>query len=605
MRTKLDVDEKAMLLFPTAQPSPGPSVNNSLNPASMLGTLDPGFAPKPLLVNDKPVIEHRVSPFSTPPSSDDSLNTDTANSGNPSRSERSSRSVRQAGKPQAAVTSSDVAGMKGGRGRVSQSFESSSIGIPLMNHSNTSKQDHDDSRPKLPPRPDVKSHPLLAPPPKLPTRMTVQISREEHLGPEAVSKTPAKGMSWQERQTDRYRTFEHSSSFAYPPLQTSLVASDRSSSIHVPYSQAPPSSLPYPTTAQSLPGQEGHSNLTSTQAKDPGAFPDSSSPNRRPPYTKGGARIIHTNHDTGSFEMGAGFACCAGQLVRIWDLTSGRLIVSLVPGEKEVRATAQAFKPSITTSEEGSHLWIGTNYGDLQEISVSTHKKVSSRPDVHNGRSIIRILRYQSTMWTLDEDGTLLVWPPSDSGMPSLEGSPIANKVPRGHTFSMVVSGLLWLALGRTIRVFRPSASGIEELSLPQQPSSQPSVGEITSGAVIEGQLDKVYFGHSDGKISVYSAIDYTCLGTMTVSVYRINCLAGAGNFLWAGYNSGKVCIYDTQSSPWKVLKDWHAHEGPVSRLSVDRSSLWMSGLLQVGTLSLDNTIRLWDGLLEDDWLRK
>lgn len=303
--------------------------------------------------------------------------------------------------------------------------------------------------------------------------------------------------------------------------------------------------------------------------------------------------------------MGTGLACCAGQLVRIWDLASGRLVLSLVLGEKEIRATAQAFKPGTSTNDEGSHLWVGTNYGDLQEISVSTHKIVSSRWNIHNGRSIVRILRYQSSMWTLDEDGTLLVWLPSDSGLPSLEESPIVNKVPRGHTFSMVVNGLLWLALGRTVRVFRPSADGIEELSLPQQPSSQPSVGEITSGAVVEGQLDKVYFGHSDGKISVYSAIDYTCLGTMTVSVYRINCLAGAGNLLWAGYNTGKVYIYDTQASPWKVLKEWHAHEGPVSRLSVDRSSLWMSGLLQVGTVSLDNTIRLWDGLLEDYWLRK
>ena len=337
----------------------------------------------------------------------------------------------------------------------------------------------------------------------------------------------------------------------------------------------------------------------------PDEYIDGSNSSRRPPWAKTGSHVIHTNYDSKLFDMCAGHACCVGQLLRVWDLLSGKVVLSLAVGEKEVKATASAFKPGSKSAEEGSRLWIGTNYGDLQEVDTITHKVVSSNSGVHSGREIIRIHRYQNAMWTLDEEGTLLVWPPGDDGLPTLESRPKTRKVPRGHIFSIVVGGRLWLATRKDVRVFRPSADEDGQFEMEQQPYGQPGVGDVTSGAVIENQLDKIYFGHSDGKISIYSTTSFACLGIMNASVYKINCLVGAGSHLWAGYNSGKICVYDTQTKPWKVVKDYHAHEGPVISLSVDRTSLWMSGQLPVGSLSLDNTIRLWDGLLEDDWLGK
>ncbi|KAL8674874.1 MAG: hypothetical protein Q9168_000760 [Polycauliona sp. 1 TL-2023] len=253
--------------------------------------------------------------------------------------------------------------------------------------------------------------------------------------------------------------------------------------------------------------------------------------------------------------------------MRVWDLSSGKLVLSLALGEKEVRATASAFKPGSNSAEEGSRLWVGTNFGDLQELDIVMHKLVSSNSKAHSGREIVKIHRYQNSMWTIDEDGLLLVWPPSDGGLPTLESMPIARKVPRGHVFSAVVGGSLWFATRKDVRVFCPSADEHGMFNVQQQPPTQSSAGEITSGAIVGCQLDKIYFGHSDG------------------------------------YNTGKICVYDTQLNPWKVVKDFHAHEGPVISLSVDRSSLWTSGQLRVGSLSLDSTIRLWDGLLEDDWL--
>ena len=331
-------------------------------------------------------------------------------------------------------------------------------------------------------------------------------------------------------------------------------------------------------------------------------FPEGSQPNRRPPYLKTGNQIIHATYETKLLDVCAGKACSAGLQTRVWDLSSGKMILSLALGEREGRASAVAFKPASKTDEEGSHLWIGTTYGDLREVDIMNHKVVSSK-SAHGGREVIRIHRYQNAMWTLDEEGSLYVWPPGESGLPTLESRPVVRKLPRGCAFSIVIRGALWVAVGKELQVFRPSVDEAGEFKPVQQPPNRTGSGEITSGAVLAHQLDKVYFSHSDGNISIYSVDDRTCLGIVSVSVYKINCLVGAGMYVWAGYNTGNICVYDTRSKPWKVVKQWHAHEGPVANLSVDRTGLWTSGSLRVGSIGLDNTIKLWDGLLEDDWL--
>lgn len=330
---------------------------------------------------------------------------------------------------------------------------------------------------------------------------------------------------------------------------------------------------------------------------------DNSTTNRRPPCDTSCCQVINANYDGKVFDICAGRVCSAGQLTRVWNLTTGKLLLSLALGEREGKATAIAFKPAVKPDQEGSRLWIGTSYGNVHEVDIMRQRVVSSGLYPHTGRVVMSIHRFQNSMWTLDDDGTLQVWPPNSNGMPMLENRPITRKLPRGHSFSMVIRGILWVAVGREIQILRPSANDLGEFKITQQPYNQTGVGEITSGAVISDQLDKVYFGHSDGKITTYSIADYVCLGVVNASVYKINCLVGAGMHLWAGYNTGNICVYDVKSRPWKIIKEWHAHEGPVVNLSVDQSGLWISGRLRVGSVSLDNTIRIWDGLLEEDWL--
>jgi hypothetical protein len=112
-----------------------------------------------------------------------------------------------------------------------------------------------------------------------------------------------------------------------------------------------------------------------------------------------------------------------------------------------------------------------------------------------------------------------------------------------------------------------------------------------------------VYLGHADGKVTIYSATDYSCLGIVNVSVYKINSLAMVGDYLWAAYKTGMIYVYDTSTTPWTVKKDWLAHQHPVCGLLLDPSSIWTVNRLQVVSLGTDNYIHLWDGMLEDDWL--
>ncbi|KAK1039938.1 hypothetical protein LTR33_015886, partial [Friedmanniomyces endolithicus] len=111
-------------------------------------------------------------------------------------------------------------------------------------------------------------------------------------------------------------------------------------------------------------------------------------------------------------------------------------------------------------------------------------------------------------------------------------------------------------------------------------------------------------FVHSDGKVSIYDRNDFLCKGVLSISLYKISSLVGVGDYLWAGFNTGMVYVYDTSTTPWRVRKDWEAHEKKqVCSIVADPSAVWKMDRLQVVTLGTDNMLRIWDGLLEEDWL--
>ncbi|KAF7503757.1 hypothetical protein GJ744_003299 [Endocarpon pusillum] len=341
--------------------------------------------------------------------------------------------------------------------------------------------------------------------------------------------------------------------------------------------------------------QEYEQDLPITRSE----YPDSSQANRRPPQFHQGAQAIPTKFDSRVFDMCGQYICTTGYVTRAWDLSRGEQIFSLSHGET-VKMTSVAFKPGQNLEDEGARLWIGSNIGELHEIDVATRAVVATS-GVHNRREVIRILRNRKDLWTLDDEGKLFVWCAEEFRMPSLKYGHHAHRVPKGHTFSMTVQDMLWYATGKEVRIFRPGHD--ISFSILQQPLCQPGTGDITSGAYTSRQDGRVYLGHADGKVSIYNAKDYACVGVIKVSDYKISAIAFVGENLWAAYKTGKIYVYDTSCNPWKVKKDWRAHDGPTVSMLLDPSSIWTLNRLQVASLGHDNCIRLWDGMLEEDWL--
>lgn len=332
-------------------------------------------------------------------------------------------------------------------------------------------------------------------------------------------------------------------------------------------------------------------------------YPDSSQANRRPPFYKTGPREIFTRYDTRVLDVCGKYVCTTGYLTRVWDLTTGEQVMSLGHGET-VKSLSLAFKPGNSLEEEGQRFWLGTSAGDLHEVDIKSQSIYSSR-SYPSRREVIKIYRHKKEMWTLDDEGRLLVWRPDETGTPNLQYSyhNPPERVARGHTFSIIVDDTLWLAAGKDVYIYRPDAKDEVSFKILKRPISMQS--EVTAGTYTTKDGGRVYLGHADGKVTICSSTDYSCVGVVNVSVYKINCLGFVGDYLWAAYKTGMMYVYDVKTKPWTVKKDWHAHENPVCGFVLDKSGVWTMNRLQVTSLGADNCIRLWDGMLEDDWLGK
>ncbi|KAI7285422.1 DNase I-like protein [Hortaea werneckii] len=398
--------------------------------------------------------------------------------------------------------------------------------------------------------------------------------------------------------------FSRLSSPAAPPARTQapvVPAPRRSADMRRP--QIPP--VQTEPTSQA----NGHSRddvedveLPTPRQTAPTDFPDSSQANRRPPRYRQRPWQIPTEHDSRLCAVSGEYVVTTGHSTRAWNLRTGEQLLNMAHNEN-VRVTALAFKPTPNPADEGKRVWLGTNTGEIHEVDISIQSLVKTKFHAHTRREIIRMYRHASELWTLDEGGELNVWLPDSKGMASLDSQCHNFRVPRGHTFSMVVGNHLWYATGKDLRIFNPGAATDGEFQVTRQALTPPGTGDITSGAMLSHQPDLVYLGHSNGKVSVYNRKDFSCQVVVNVSVYKLNSLVGVGEYLWAGYNTGMAYVYDTSTVPWTVKKDWQAHERHVSNIVADSSALWKLDRLHVITLGTDNMLRIWDGLLEEDWL--
>ncbi|KAF3359152.1 hypothetical protein VdG1_02175 [Verticillium dahliae VDG1] len=332
------------------------------------------------------------------------------------------------------------------------------------------------------------------------------------------------------------------------------------------------------------------------------ALPSTSNPAAQPPITKSdGVNPGSTYPDPSNTNRRAP-SVKQGLLTRVWSLRDGELLMSFAHGEG-VKATSIAFKPGSNVDEEGQRLWIGTNMGEVMEADIATQSIVAKKATAHARHEVIKIYRHYNELWTLDESGTLAIWGPDEDHTPNLNGNPHQTyRLPRTHAFSMVVGDLLWHATGKEIRIFAPTLEGETQFQVLIRPLVQDSAGEVTSGTLMRTHPTRAFFGHIDGKVSIYNTKDFSCLAVLSISGYKINSLTGVGDYIWAGFNNGKISVYDISQTPWTIKKEWQAHENPVVKIISDPSSCYRIDRLQVISLGADNVIRVWDGLLQEDW---
>ncbi|PSK36704.1 hypothetical protein B9Z65_1887 [Elsinoe australis] len=332
-------------------------------------------------------------------------------------------------------------------------------------------------------------------------------------------------------------------------------------------------------------------------------FPDASQANRRPPRYRQRPWEFGIGYDTKLFTVCGEYICTGGYHTRVWNIKTGESIVTISLGEG-VKVTAMAWIPSKNPLEEGQRLWLGTNVGDIHQLDILSRQIVNTRHGAHSRGEIVKIFRHASALWSMDDEGKLLNWKNnSPDSVASLDVTPLAFRVTRGHSVSIVIGNCLWMAVGKNIYIYNLAVNSDVGFQVLSRPLFQEGAGDITSAAKVSSQPNAVYFGHTDGKVSVYNKKDYSLIGVFNVSVYKISAMTGVGNFLWTGYSTGMAFVYDTSTTPWLVKKDWRAHDEPLSGIMADQSSIWKLDRFQVVTLGMDNVLRIWDGMLEQDWL--
>ncbi|KAI7869391.1 Endonuclease/exonuclease/phosphatase [Spinellus fusiger] len=260
------------------------------------------------------------------------------------------------------------------------------------------------------------------------------------------------------------------------------------------------------------------------------------------------------------------------------------------------------FAPCRKPINEGHYLWAGMQDGTLMLLNTESRAVLRKRSGMH-AASISFILRHKNTeIWTLDDNGLLNIWP---ALVVDYEHQDVLDITPqRYHVTSRAVAVLkvghtLFMSTGRTIDVHRVPVS----LHSPHMRISN-DLRNITQLAMIPYHPQRIFASHDDGKISVWDSETVERLHVITVSMYGISSMVSVGDYyLWTGYNTGMVYVYDTRPEKWVVVKMWKAHAGAVISLVVDDSGLIQDdGILQVVSADANGSVAFWDGLLTENW---
>ncbi|PPQ74266.1 hypothetical protein CVT24_001189 [Panaeolus cyanescens] len=438
------------------------------------------------------------------------------------------------------------------------------------------------------------------PPPPLPYRRSTIAQDLSPVTPTLPSRPPLE-------------TEKKSSRLPPPPTRT-IGINDK-----LPPARRPPS----PSSEE----ESGAEDAAEPQAID--LMPDSSTSSRRPPvlgfrdgYTE---PKIHIHPHSGCVALsGSHVVVGHGHHIKIYDLSLSEVPLFNLDtkdiSSKDLKVTCMEFRPTLTPSDVGFLLWVGTKEGHIVELDIRTSAVRATKYAAHL-HPITNIFRHGRSMISLDESGKTLIFSP-DADNP--EDIQLQSTIPRvmrttdKQDFVKMIDGKLWAAARvehqgsapsqrlpviRIYDLFNPATTG--RSLLPTE-----HVGAVTSAAIIPSQPGFVYIGHEEGYVSIWE-LDTDdgyprCVEVMKVSMSDVLSLEGVNDRLWAGSRNGMISAYDVSVKPWLVTNCWNAHPNlPVLKMLVNHYAIMKVGRLCVASIGRDENIRLWDGLLGLDWIDK
>ncbi|KAF9092435.1 hypothetical protein BGX23_004309 [Mortierella sp. AD031] len=339
-----------------------------------------------------------------------------------------------------------------------------------------------------------------------------------------------------------------------------------------------------------------------------GVFPDYSRSNRRLPLFSDAVEIHdigQKSHGVRAFSISHEQVATATSNIRIYSLLTGENISSY-GHEKDTKPTALMFTQSRRPDSLGQYLWAGWSEGSLQVIDTRTREVVEKKRATHKGGCVTHIIRCKGQVWTVDDTGSVFVWPEDETlGRPTIQAPLQSHTIPAKQICAIAVQDMLWSSDGSKIHVIRVGPDAGRPKMAPTSMDIPFGVGPLTCLATIAGS-GQVFSGHEDGKVIIWSIETREKIRVINVHAYRIMSLLGVGSYLWAGFATGKIYVLDLRPEVPVVMKDWQAHkESGVAMLQLDDEGLILGGRHQVGSCAENGEIKIWDGLMAKDRLTK
>jgi WD40 repeat protein len=404
------------------------------------------------------------------------------------------------------------------------------------------------------------------------------------------------------------------------PTDIRASPSNRSSSVYKDQSSADSHNMGTSEGSQSDQSSPGlrrtHTIARTERLFVPKLYPDHSNANRSPPYIDGRPLTIHHRGPVKVYAMSDSNVVTGTHNTRVYNIYTGENTITMdhtASNDVSNRVCSMVFAPSLIFEDEGRYLWLGMQDGAVLVVDIVSGDIIGKRTDAHTC-AVTTMLRYRNEeIWTIDDGGNMHAWPTVKGALAKghsshpLELHTRKDKVSGKLNLSLIAGNQLWMASGRVLDVYDVAHSTCASITNKAHLRMPNNVGDITQLATVPYHQGKVFVGHGDGQVTVWDADSVELVHPISLSIYGVSCMLAVGEFyLWAGYNTGMIYVYDTRPERWVVVKMWKAHSGQVVNMILDDSPLVKDkNLAQVASIDANGTIQVWDGLLSDNWRGK